>query len=243
MNTKQKYVVIGDVHGDFKALEKLLYIVGVIRCNKSNTWISIKNYKVILLGDLNDYRFDSPLYSSWKCLKIGIELCQSNIGIVLHSNHHERLLKYFNSSNNSSVNKNLFKTVQELQSVCSNDIEILKEWLSTRPLTYSFSINNKLYSCVHAYYPKDNVFKDNPNEYKTLCINGIRNKQGKRILWWEYPEYIDNQRIVLCGHYHVFINTPNVIVLDGQCGIYSKGVLIGYIPEEDKFIKVKGVRF
>lgn len=166
-------------------------------------------------------------------------LCESGLGSVLHSNHQEKLIQYMNNPY-ITINQGLERTVNELKSLDSSQLDRLKRWLLNRPLTFSFEIKGITYSCAHAYFPPLGLEKQDANTYKSLCINGVLNDKGKRVCWWEYPELVDTKRVVLCGHYHVVVTKPHVVVIDGNCGTYHRGILMGYIPGKNKCISVLG---
>lgn len=50
---EQKLVFIGDIHGRYVALERILTELGIVQSR--GKWENFNNYQVCFLGDINDY--------------------------------------------------------------------------------------------------------------------------------------------------------------------------------------------
>lgn len=243
--THQQVLVVGDVHGDYLSLKKLLEEVGIQKVK--GIWINPQDVFLVFLGDLNDTRLDSHeenlLRSSYKALTWCKELCELEWATCVHSNHGFNLLNYLKGKK-KSLKHGLNYTVEELEHVTTPD-ELLgiKEWLGSLPYFYSFyTPNGILVTCVHAQYTKGMSQYTPDGKSKNAVMFGThlegKDEQGYRLRvpWWSEVEVPPNE-LYICGHYHLLEAVPNwesprVIVLDGGAGS-NDGYLYGYFMSKE----------
>ena len=247
-----KYAIIGDVHGRWQALLSLLEKLGI--WHDGDVWYSDNGYKVIQLGDLNDYGIIDRDYSSVKCFEIMMELEEAGLAQVLYSNHHDKLLRYL-KGNKVKPSHGLENTILEIKQ-CSMDFQgELYTWLCNLPLHLSFEEDGQKYICAHAYFDTklETILAENNKidttqllaerkglEYmRATAIYGPRTEQNgtERQKWWESYEWIrtkfspDVHYIV--GHLHIFKIHERFHILD------SEQALVAYIPSENRYVGVK----
>lgn len=249
--THEQVLVIGDIHGDYISLKKLLGEVGIEKVG--DTWVNPNNVFLVFLGDLNDTRLDSHeenlLRSSYKALTWCKKLCELGIGTCVQSNHGFNLTNYL-KGRRKKLNQGLDYTVEELeQIVTKEELKEIKEWLISLPYFYSFyTSNGVLVTCVHAQYTQGMSQYNPDGKSKNAVLYGEHlpgvDEQGYRlrVSWWNQVEVPPNE-MYICGHYHLLEAIPNwkdpkVIVLDGGAGS-TNGYLYGYFMsnEGNKLIK------
>jgi hypothetical protein len=233
-----KHAIIGDVHGRWIQLRKILSDLGI---NKSVTgWTNKNDYKIVQLGDLNDWGKDGE-YSSLYCLEMMMELTELGIAEVVHSNHQDKLQRYLNG-NKVTPSHGLDRTIEEIKETSMDFQGQLYTWLSKRPLYYEFIEDKQMYICVHAYiddrmlymFDKDPHWDETSKgrDYvKSQCIYGITNKEG-RLKWFE-EDCTDRFKSfhLICGHYHVEKHEKNYTMLDNE------EELVCWIPSENRQLR------
>jgi predicted kinase len=231
----EKILVIGDVHGDYTKLLKLLSKVSITKWNKG--WKNPLKYKVVFLGDLNDPRLDDDIknrtdMSSLKVIHIVKELWDQGIAELVQSNHQLNLINLWNG-NRKSLTHGLNYTIEELEKEDRYEINKLILWLHSCPYFYKFYSGNKEYVAVHAYHtPGMSQYHPTGGEAND-CLYGPR-IAGKRYEWWlNYNQ----EPIVIAGHYHEVIKKDKVVILDGDCGS-TNGSLLGFIVDTDEILQV-----
>jgi hypothetical protein len=206
------YVLIGDIHSQYKKLEAALSFI------EDN----IENYYLIFLGDLFDSRCqESDSVNVYKTIK---NLQNSNLATVLQSNHQWKLQRYF-YGNPVKIDNPLQKTLDDFENSDVSNEELL-QWLEELPYACAFrDSNGQEYRCAHAYHSsKLLVPKTYEGIYHTKFVSkNTRDKllfgaifNNERLLWWERES--DHNWIRCSGHYHTVFISEKSIVLDSCCG-------------------------
>lgn len=229
---QDKTFIIGDVHGDYVSLTKLLNKVGIYKTNDG--WVNEQGFKIIFLGDLNDPRFSNEEVnrkemSSWKVMCMARELWEIGEAEILHSNHHENLIRAWRGQRDK-LNYGLEYTMKELNSLDHNEVDRMINFLDSLPYFYSFNSGDRLFTCVHASYVLGMSQFSPAESNKSNAIYGFKNSDGSRNEWWEDEEYLQSLSIasmtIVCGHYHKVgffplnhpFEVPSGILLDGGAG-------------------------
>lgn len=229
VRVQDKNFIIGDVHGDYVSLTKLLNKVGVYKTD--NGWVNEQGFKIIFLGDLNDPRFSNEEVnrkemSSWKVMCIAKELWESGDAEILHSNHHENLIRAWRGQRDK-LNYGLEYTMEELNGLDHNEVDKMINFLDSLPYFHSFVSGGRSFTCVHASYVSGMSQFSPAESNKSNAIYGFKNPDGSRREWWRDEEYLQSlSTTVICGHYHEVgffpinqpSNFPKAILLDGGSG-------------------------
>lgn len=230
-----KHAIIGDVHGRYRQLIRILNDLDIKY--KFGGWVNNGDYKVVQLGDLNDWGKDGD-YSSLHCLEIMMELTKAGFAEVVHSNHQDKLQRYL-KGNKITPSHGLDRTIEEIKETSMDFQGELYNWLNKRPVYYEFIENKQRYVCTHAYIDDRtfHMFETDPHwdetsksrDYVTSqCIYGLTNKEG-RLKWFE-EDATDRFKSfhLICGHYHVEKYEKNYTMLDNE------EELVCWIPSENK---------
>jgi len=223
------YFLIGDVHSQGRLLCKAL------------THCKAQGLTPILLGDLFDSRCSesSTLYV-WNLVKDA----QDTMGaIVLHSNHHARLIEFLNGNFECQYDApETLKTYEDFKEA-GVDLEELKAWLERMPDGYVFSdTKGRRYACAHAYFPAPYLCGDPGGDYsvmakeattRDLMIWGIYNHRRQRVKWWK--QNCSRSWTRVAGHYHTVIHEETNIILDGNAG-FDDGQLACFDVEAQEVV-------
>lgn len=268
VTSDRKHLIVGDVHGDYQQLEKLLLEFGIenvgsqAHIEDEAEWLNPKGYFVVFLGDLNDPRLDDEEanrteMSSLVCLRMAMSLQKAGMAEVLRSNHQENLINwYYGRRKNLSYGlqatteeftwnpENGFPWCEDLAAAEVRFKQIIYKlinWLEARPYFYSFAENGQLFSCAHAYYTPDMSQYAAHGEAFEAAIYGVR-KDNQRYEWWLDPAYYQEDRILIAGHYHAYGFFPNQqepkAILLDGECGCTGGELIGFTPETMKMTSV-----
>ena len=231
----ENILLISDIHSRDDALSRLIDNLSAQLNNKSH---------LVFLGDLNDCRDKSyqDKCSFQKIYALVRQLCDEGYATLVHSNHSQNLCDHY--IGRRKVRKNImgFKhTLAELDELEDTHREDMIEWLDTRPLGVSYTLNNgKHYHIAHAYHDRNLDYTDSsllsPDEVNRT-LRGTKTswlyqgkKYSKHIGFWRNPKQrgaVDNH--VLCaGHWEQVIVTDNCVVNDpgghetnGRIGVYN----------------------
>ncbi len=231
----ENILLISDIHSRDDALSRLIDNLSAQLNNKSH---------LVFLGDLNDCRDKSyqDKCSFQKIYALVRQLCDEGYATLVHSNHSQNLCDHY--IGRRKVRKNImgFKhTLAELDELEDTHREDMIEWLDTRPLGVSYTLNNgKHYHIAHAYHDRNLDYTDSsllsPDEVNRT-LRGTKTswlyqgkKYSKHIGFWRNPKKrgaVDNH--VLCaGHWEQVIVTDNCVVNDpgghetnGRIGVYN----------------------
>jgi len=250
-----KLCVIGDIHGQHSVLLNLLEKLEIYK--QCGIWNNPNNYKLVFLGDLNDYTENAELKSSLKTFITVRELICDIEAVLLNSNHIDKFRRWLSGSNvqlthgldNTVGEMNLLFAMFEKETLITSFKEMWIKWLSELPLSFMFSENRKLYVCAHAYFD-DKLYNTVMNDphwdetsrgrewLKSQCIYG-RQKDGARYEWWNEPWYglgHFRKNYYIFGHYHIEKDGYNYSIID------SDKELIAFIPSENRKIKVEKIK-
>jgi adenylylsulfate kinase-like enzyme len=223
-------VVIGDIHGDYSRLKKLLNHLSINSVD--GKWINPLNIFLVFLGDLNDTRLgtheENLQMSSYKVLKYVKELCDLGWATCVQSNHGFNLIHYL-KGRRKKADHGLDYTVNELTNLKPEEVNELLHWMDMMPYFYSFMDNNKRkVTCVHAQYTEGMSQYHPEGSSKNLVMYGKHlegvDERGYRLRvpWWNEVSVPENE-LYICGHYHEFNavpdwKSPKVILLDSGAG-------------------------
>jgi len=231
----ENILLVSDIHSRDDALPRLIDNLSAQLNNKAH---------LVFLGDLNDCRDKSyqDKCSFQKIYTLVRQLCDEGYATLVHSNHSQNLCDHY--IGRRKVRKNImgFKhTLAELDGLEDTYREDMIEWLDTRPLGVSYTLNNgKHYHIAHAYHDRNLDYTDSsllsPDEVNRT-LRGTKTswlyqgkKYSKHIGFWRNPKKrgaVDNH--VLCaGHWEQVIVTDNCVVNDpgghetnGRIGVYN----------------------
>ena len=231
----ENILLVSDIHSRDDALPRLIDGLSAQLNNKTH---------LVFLGDLNDCRDKSyqDKCSFQKIYTLVRQLCDEGYATLVHSNHSQNLCDHY--IGRRKVRKNImgFKhTLAELDGLEDTYREDMIEWLDTRPLGVSYTLNNgKHYHIAHAYHDRNLDYTDSsllsPDEVNRT-LRGTKTswlyqgkKYSKHIGFWRNPKKrgaVDNH--VLCaGHWEQVIVTDNCVVNDpgghetnGRIGVYN----------------------
>lgn len=226
----KNYALIGDIHSHYSRLSQAL-----LYCRDNEL-------TPILLGDIFDSRcFVSESVEVYYLVREAEEALGA---IVLQSNHQNKLIRHL-KGNKVVLNHGLERTIEEFEN-SSVDLEVLLEWLNTRP--YGIVFKDKFgeeYRCAHAYFSsrievpeyEDHFLVEHDlltTKIKNVMIYGPVNAEG-RIAWWDSPRRHDYRMVA--GHYHVVVDRDHCLVLDGECGDEGEHVFLGLYDVNKKLLK------
>lgn len=228
-------LVIGDVHGEYKKLLHILEQVNITKDNDTKEWVNPNNYKVILLGDLNDPRLSDQkanieYLSSWKTLCIAKELYDLEWAHLIQSNHQINLIDWY-QGHRKNLSYGLDVTVKEIENLINqghaSQVDSVINWLKGLPYYYQFedcNFEDLVYTCIHASYNKGMSQFHPTGAERADAIYG-KKQDEKRLKWWEDAEWLSTQdSILISGHYHEYGNYQDkdgnlkAILLDGGSG-------------------------
>jgi hypothetical protein len=224
------YALIGDIHSNYRRLSETL------------SYCRDHQLIPIFLGDLFDSRCEES--ETVKVYHLIQEAEEDLNAIVLQSNHQNKLIRYL-KGNKVILNHGLEKTVEEFNN-SSVDLNVLLEWLETRPYGFVFrDKNGEEYRCAHAYFSSrievpeyENCYEVHAsslnNKIKNIMIYGPVNTDG-RISWWDSPRR-HNYRMI-AGHYHVVVDREHCLILDGECGDEGEHVFLALYDVNKRILK------
>lgn len=248
----KKLVFIGDIHGRWLALERILEELGIVQFR--GVWENFNNYEVCFLGDISDHG-EGNNKSSLETLRLVKVLNNTFDFTVLMSNHLDKL-KRWALGNKVKLTHGLDYTVKEIEQnfidkkFNKNQIHTWKNnlinWLNSLPLYKTFKEGDKTYVAAHAYMD-DYLFKstayphfcETTKEYdwfRQQCIYGRKQKdiitgESIRREWWnekgyDLEHFQDNHYIV--GHYHITKSGYNYNIIDT-----NENAVVYYVPSEN----------
>lgn len=245
-------VVIGDIHGDYLRLKKLLNHLSINKVD--GVWFNPLDIYLVFLGDLNDTRLgrheENLQRSSYKVLKCVKELCDLGWATCVQSNHGFNLINYL-KGRRKKADHGLDYTINELKelNISSQEVNELLQWMDMMPYFYSFmDVNSRKVTCIHAQYT-EGMSQYHPDGTSKNAVMYGRHLEGVdergyrlRVFWWDEVNVPENE-LYICGHYHEFKavpdwDNPKVIVLDGGAGS-DKGELYGYFIGQSKVELIK----
>lgn len=232
-------VVIGDIHGDYLRLKKLLNHLSINSVD--GEWTNPLNIFLVFLGDLNDTRLGTHeknlQMSSYKVLKYVKELCDLGWATCVQSNHGFNLINYL-KGRRKKADHGLDYTISELKDLTPEEVNELLYWMDMMPYFYSFmDSNGRKITCFHAQYTEGMSQYHPEGSSKNLVmygkhLEGVDERGYKlRVPWWNEVSVPENE-LYICGHYHEFNavpdwKSPKVILLDSGAGS-DNGTLSGY---------------
>lgn len=244
--THMNCVVIGDIHGDYERLGKLLDHLSINKVD--GKWTNPLDIFLVFLGDLNDTRLNTHeenlQRSSYKVLMWVKELCDLGWATCVQSNHGFNLINYL-KGRRKKADHGLDYTINELKNlnIPPEEVNELLYWMDMMPYFYSFmDATGRKVTCVHAQYT-EGMSQYHPDGTSKNAVMYGRHLEGVdergyrlRVLWWDDVEVPENE-LYICGHYHEFKaipdwDNPKVIVLDSGAGS-NGGTLSGYYINPD----------
>lgn len=229
MNTSQKIIVIGDIHGSFHSFFRIIlrfYIKGIIKDNFELD----NNYKIIFLGDVIDRG-----YYSIEILYIILRLMEKNnskdggkLNVILIRGNHEEEQKYEGSIFEKERNKKLTTnsdTINNFFKYCPSAIRLIHNNSTVYWLCHGgFSIKNDKSKGLIIIDFRDNILKDiktiqekseskydNNKEISNIYLNNIDDNTNSQIRWNNFSK-----------SYKTFVNTKRCGKTNG-CEIYEIG--------------------
>lgn len=245
-------VVIGDIHGDYLRLKKLLNHLSINKVD--GVWFNPLDIYLVFLGDLNDTRLgthkENLQRSSYKVLKCVKELCDLGWATCVQSNHGFNLINYL-KGRRKKADHGLDYTVNELKdlNIPPEEVSELLHWMDMMPYFYSFIDSNKRkVTCFHAQYIEgmSQYHPDGSSKNVVMYgkhLEGVDEKGYRlRVCWWNDVTMPENE-VYICGHYHKLNaipdwENPKVILLDGGSGS-DGGELYGYFIGQSKVELIK----
>lgn len=223
----KKYAFIGDIHSQGQPLAAAL------------AFVRHRGLTPIFLGDLFDSRCDTS-DSVWVYHQVKLAQTELN-GIVLNSNHQDRLLKFlYGTFEDPSFTSETWRTLNEFENAGLSR-EKLIEWLESFHHGFIFhDSRGQEFRCSHAYFPVELASKVDENGFvdpetdsqKVQMLWGIFHHQ-RRIKWWK--KEAKHPWVRVAGHYHTVCVNEKQIVLDANCG-YEGGELPVYDVEAQELV-------
>ena len=216
-------IIIGDIHGCFNTLQKLLRELG-----SSDGYHPPDGYKILSLGDLNNKGSDSIAVLNW-----AMELTKSNELYTVDSNHGRRLARRLSSNCRPGGEvERTFREIRQLEDFEYEDKVV--NYLSSLPAYLKASGGP-----WGEYYVAHAAASPRLLEKKELTAKERNFFLGTDSFRWS------GNKLVVTGHVTVEnptkeIHTPsNGTVIRLDTGVNLGNLLSAYLPEEDRFISVK----
>lgn len=161
---KGAFDIIGDVHGCFDELFKLLQMAGYY-IHKHDHYIVThpEGRKVIFVGDLVDRGPKTP-----DVLRIVMNMIESGIAFCVNGNHDDKLKRKL-QGRNVQINHGLEESLMQLDSEADNFKEDIIKFLSKLPSHYVFD-DGKL-AVSHAGLMQEYIGKESP-KIRAFCKYG-----------------------------------------------------------------------
>lgn len=243
MNNDNTLIFIGDIHSQHQRLEKAL------------SWCAenFENCYYCFLGDIFDSRMDNheknypPFSDSRLTYWLVKDTIKHSKGVVLQSNHQDKLRRWLNhylynghKKNPVTVNYGLDYTIKQFVEPLTIEEKIeLYDWLLNLPyhvvlksydLVHNYHIS---FLCSHAYFNMAAASLSEPSgRHKQEALYGLLDRDNKRVDWWSLDEpisFYDSPAVRIAGHYHILYKGKNQRVIDSGCGS-TGGQLCIHIP-------------
>lgn len=224
------YIIIGDVHGCYIELIKLLIKTG---CKEENgIYVPPKNHTVIFTGDIVDKGPENR-----KCFYLIRDMVKAKHAILVMGNHDDKFMRYC-KGNNVVQNHGLEKTVPQFN---DEDKEEIVEFLQTCPKYYY----DGDIVVAHAYWEEFILKIKKERDVKGHCFYGpttgrkLENGLPERIDWPAVRKATNKSPIIFYGHYpYKEVRSINkTFGMDTGCVFGNK--LSAFIYPKMKIVSVK----
>lgn len=212
---RDKYCVIGDLHGRIDTLEKIV--------NRS------PEYHYILIGDVIHHKFffkKTKKTSPVRMLQYVINKnLQGKITLLL-GNNENYILENLVTPEEKIIKKETRYTLRSLKDLNFNDRLDIISWLARCPLTATVQTEDKNYRLGHALYSEE-ITKSNRNSILS----------GPGFPWWKdkLEDYcVHKNDIYIFGHYGYPYIRKNLRIIDAT---NFEGVGMYYIDREEFLIQ------
>lgn len=217
--------IIGDVHGCFGELTKLIRKLGY-KQDENGKYHHEENRKLVFVGDVVD-RGEASIPT----LKLIMKLCRDDIAYMVLGNHDDRLLRYL-KGNAVEVKHGLETTAAELEKEDEETKKDILSFLESLPAYYLFD-DGKL-ACVHAGIKEEYLGKYT-RSIKQFCLYGMTtgeiNEMGMPVRL-DWADGYKGDTVIVYGHtpYLYVYKRNNAYCVDTGCVFYNRLSALRY-PE------------
>ena len=233
---KNKFDIIGDVHGCYDELMELVEKLGYAK--KGNAYVHPEGRRLISVGDVADKG-----HKNIKALNFWMDQVSFGGGLWVHGNHCNKLYRYF-LGNKVHLSHGLENTVAELDAMNREERLAFRsrymECYENQP--YYLLLDHKRLVIVHGAIRQEYIGKFS-KKIRTVCLYGEttgrfdENGKPERLNW--AAEY-HGKPFVVYGH--TVAEHPDIInhTVDIDQGCVYGGYLTALRYPEMEFVQVKG---
>jgi len=220
---QSRKIIIGDIHGCFHTLERLLGELG-----SKDGYHPPEGYKILSLGDLNNKGANSIAVLNW-----AMDLTAKDMLYTVDSNHGRRLARRLSSNCRPGGEvERTYREIKKLEDLPYEDKVV--DYLSSLPAYIKASGGPwGEYYVAHA-----------AGSPRLLEKSELSNKERNFFLGTDSFRW-SGSKLIVTGHVTVKnptkeIHAPtNGTVIRLDTGVNLGNLLSAYLPEDDKFISVK----